>query len=110
MSDETKDPREAVTSGWRWGLGRREPDADSPAQVLSDLDAADPVRKLLPELVEALEYLAYEERAVPRFREALLRLSADERLDDSEQEALAAAHSVLVALTRARKIMEADDV
>jgi len=61
------------------------------------------------ETKEALEYLVYEERAVPRFREALLRLSADERLDDSEQEALAAAHSVLVALTRARKIMEADD-
>ena len=61
------------------------------------------------EPVEALECLAYEERAVPRFRKALLRLSADERLDDSEQEALAAAHSVLVALTRARKIMESTD-
>ena len=109
MADETKDPREAVLEDWRWELGRREPDADHPSEVLADLDAADPIRQLWPEPVEALECLAYEERAVPRFRKALLRLSADERLDDSEQEALAAAHSVLVALTRTRKIMESTD-
>ena len=112
MADETKDPREAVLDSivhQAWQAGWDHSKTDRVADSLTRLDAADPIRQVLPELVEALEHLAYEERAVPRFRKALLRLSADERLDDSEQEALAAAHSVLVALTRARKIMEPTD-
>ena len=57
MADDPKDPREAVLEDWRWELGRREPDPDHPWEVLADLDAADPIRQLWPEVVEALEHM-----------------------------------------------------
>ena len=52
MADETKDPRGAILLATH---GMNMTSTETVQMVLRRLDAADPVRKVLPELVEALE-------------------------------------------------------
>jgi hypothetical protein len=68
MSDETRDPREAVLADWRWELRRVNPSPEPEADILARLDAADPLRQIWPEVVEALEETV--RRANSRLREA----------------------------------------
>jgi hypothetical protein len=60
MSDETRDPREAVLTEARAGFAAVPATHADSRIILARLDASDPVRKLLPELVEALEAIEWE--------------------------------------------------
>ena len=64
MSDDTEDPREAViertiraahTCGWHRDDVSERPPVPLPSDALARIDAADPLRAMLPEVVKALE-------------------------------------------------------
>ena len=62
MTSEQRDPREAVLLEMQdriaatfLGLGRDDP--PTPTETLEALDAADPLRAILPEAVDALEWI-----------------------------------------------------
>jgi hypothetical protein len=118
MPDETKDPREAVlerairdayTCGAHSDDLSQRPFVPRPPAVLARLDAADPLRQIWPEVVEALE------RACGIIETGNRRLMASDGPaggqppDISLREWRTMYVTLSRALTRAREIMEADD-
>jgi hypothetical protein len=97
MSDETKDPRESVLYA-----ACVKYDSEIPS-ILARLDAADPIRAAWPELVEALGGCEKNLRILHNAN------GQEEDWDSDVKCTFEVWQGARAALTRARKIMEADD-